>query len=94
MIVIYKFPLSITDHQFLKVPGVTLQPLTVQMQNGIPMLWLMLETGEPYSYPVHCFGTGHEISFDVYRFQNYVGTIQLKDGTVWHFFTPKVQGVI
>lgn len=59
------------------------EPLTVQMQDGRPCLWMRVPT-DVYDYQAHRFywvGTGQECPFP----SAYVGTVQL-DGYVWHLF--------
>lgn len=60
------------------------KPLTVQLQNGIPYVWVQVQPGE--EKVVHRFyimGTG--CPHDSNKIGEYVGTWQ-KDGFVWHLF--------
>ena len=61
------------------------QPLAVQIQDGAPCLWTMVDLTQPSAlYPIHVIGTGHPIPDAVGR---YVGTFQLAGGSlVFHLF--------
>lgn len=82
MNVIYKYPLAIQRTQPLAVPR-DAKILTVQNQNGVPTLWVMLEPRTPaYARTIHMVGTGHGT---VDPSLVYIGTTQ-NDGFVWHWF--------
>lgn len=83
---IYKYPIRITDIQRFPMP-VGAKILTVQVQNGNPFVWAMVDTGvstEEVSIRVH--GTGHPIC-DSSNLE-YLGTFQSMYGgnLVFHVF--------
>lgn len=81
---IWKFPFEVTDKVFLAMPAEA-RVLTVQVQNGMPCLWALVE---PRNTPdglteFRIVGTGHE--FDGKG--EYIGTFQLREGAlVFHVF--------
>ena len=84
---IWKFPLKITDHQSIKMPqGPRL--LTVQIQDGVPMLWAMVDTntGITWDIEIRIYGTGNPGPNEA---ENYIATFQ-QDGLVWHVFTTHI----
>jgi hypothetical protein len=84
---IYKYPLSITDYQTVKMP-VRSKILTVQVQSGHLFLWAMINSceGNMAEYPVWIFGTGHEITEPEATIR-YVSTVQFDSGhLVFHVF--------
>ena len=80
---IHKYPLPLmASFEIGSRPGA--EPLTVQMQDGRPCLWMRVPVVVRGDYQVHRFywvGTGQECPFP----STYVGTVQL-DGYVWHLF--------
>ena len=80
---IWKYELETTDHQELELP-LAAKVLTVQMQNGKPCLWALVDTEEQKAGQSICiFGTGHPVEF----VGDYLGTYQLNDGAlVFHVF--------
>lgn len=83
---IYKYPLQVTREQKIKMPA-NANPLCVQMQNGVPTLWCVVDTYfAEVEFSVFCIGTGHEMPGIL---AIYVGTVQLSDGTVWHYFIKR-----
>jgi hypothetical protein len=82
---IYKYPLLILDEQEVEMPmGAGL--MTVQMQNGQPCLWALVDTENTLEKrKVLIRGTGHP-AVDVGR---YISTFQMKGGElVFHAFEP------
>ena len=61
------------------------QPLAVQVQDGAPCLWAMVDPSQPsVLYPIHVMDTGQRMAEPVGR---YVGTFQLAGGSlVFHLF--------
>lgn len=82
---IYKYPLTVTGHNALRMPKGA-EVLTVQMQHGVPCLWVLVDTDAPECERVlRIYGTGHPISDDENAL--YVGTFQLSGGAfVFHVF--------
>ena len=80
---IYKYELSDKGRQEIELPWYS-QILSVQMQNGTPCIWVLLNPDDK-TYPqlFEIYGTGHEIKKS--EFKHYIGSWQ--DGpTVWHLF--------
>jgi hypothetical protein len=84
MMTIHKFPLIVADRQTIAMPPAAVI-LTVQVQRGIPCVWVMLNPDEvrvPRTIMIH--GTGHEFAGTLYR---HIGTFQLDGGSlVFHAF--------
>lgn len=93
MLTVYKYPLSISDYTLVPVsPEARL--LTVQLQNGQPQLWALVDplvesssiTGGSPRRAVHFVGTGRRAPHGIETMQ-YLGTIQLNGGDlVLHAF--------
>jgi hypothetical protein len=83
---IYKYPLTGHQRQVIQLPPSSL-PLSLQLQQGQPCLWVLIETDQPkLDYVVRCYGTGHEVEKMPAGFE-FLGTLQSSDGTlVFHFF--------
>ncbi len=82
---IYKYPVIVTDEFNLTMP-VGAKVLSVQVQNGSPQLWAMVDTSEPLSEirSFRVIGTGHPIDSDP---GVYIGTFQIHGGElVLHLF--------
>jgi hypothetical protein len=80
---IYKYPILVVDEQTVIMPfGAEI--LTVQMQNGQPCLWALVDTSNPINQRhIQVRGTGHDCS-DAGR---YIGTFQMENGElVFHVF--------
>jgi len=80
---VLKYPLQIQEEvQRVQMP-VAAQVLTVQMQNGAPMLWALTFEGVPMmERTFRLVGTGWGLPAEQLR---YIATVQ--DGAfVWHFF--------
>ena len=81
MTTVYKYELAIGDDQGISMPF-DAQVLTVQVQNGVPVLWAKVDVAEnPLSrleekrYIV-IVGTGNPISAR-WKYLSYIGTFQL-----------------
>lgn len=80
---IWKYPLEITDEQFVDVPRGA-APLTVDFQGDQLCMWAYVDPGNEKSrMRVHIYGTGNPIPPG--RAETYVGTAS-NDGLVWHVF--------
>lgn len=81
---IWKWPLAVTDRQFLGVPAGA-QALTVQVQGGLLKLWALVDPDQPeVRKEIRIIGTGHAIPADPGR---YIGTFQMHGGgLVFHAF--------
>ena len=84
MITIWKFPLSVDDWQV--IVGQITKILTVQLQDGVPMLWAIVDTKGNYkTIGIRTFGTGHEM--DTNNKYKYIGTYLIRnDKFVGHVF--------
>jgi len=81
--VIFKYPIQIADDFTLDMPGGA-RILTVQLQNGNPYIWAIVEDTIPLlTYSFRVIGTGNPFSPD-YR-DRYIGTVQTGP-FVWHIF--------
>lgn len=82
---IWKFTLSITDTQKLRMPKGA-KVLTVQNQRGNPVLWAMVDDTAPFETRTFAtYGTGITIPGD--EIGQYVGTYQSREGEwVFHVF--------
>lgn len=83
MSVVYKY--EIMKRTELKMPRGA-KALTVQVQNGAPRLWALVDPEQPEERRVfEVYGTGHKIP-DIHSVV-YVGTFQVDDGAfVFHLF--------
>lgn len=82
---IWKYPLEVTDDQYISAP-MGAKPLSVDVQHGTPCIWAEVDPGATSdSIRVRIFGTGHNISGSGLQF---VGTFQLHGGSfVGHVYT-------
>lgn len=80
---IYKYPLSHGLQQVRHIP-VGANIISVQMQNGVPCIWAIVDTtAEVIPVQFQIYGTGQEIPTDCRL--KHIGSIQ--DGQyVWHVF--------
>ena len=81
---IWKFTLDThTTEQRYQWPYV-ISILDIQMQDGVPVLWALVYPGTATRlYKVMRFLTGDS----VYGINTHLGTVQLEDGTVLHYFS-------
>lgn len=87
---IFKYPLEVTDTQFIEVPkGAAI--LTVQAQKDIPCIWAQVDPDMPLiKRRILTYGTGHPI--DPTEAKHYIGTYQINGGhLVFHVFTDRVE---
>jgi len=84
--VIWKFPLKVTDIQEIETPvGSVL--LSVQIQNEIPCLWVLVfnTEAEKEIIRLRTIGTGNPISDNDFDPRDFLGTYQL-NSFVGHVF--------
>jgi len=83
---IWKFPLDLCDQQQIPMPKGA-QILTLQTQNGVPCIWVMVEDDavEAEMRTFEIFGTGTEITKEKGFGRCYIGTFQ-RQQFVWHVF--------
>ena len=84
---IYKYELP-SNGGIIKIENAVEQFLEVQEQNGIPMLWAIVDTDIDDVEPIEIIavGTGWELPSGV---DKYLGTAQDEFGFVWHYFILK-----
>lgn len=60
--------------------------LSVQAQNGLPTLWVLVDLTEARreTWRVDLFGTGHPVPSP--GIGEYLGTVQMPSALVWHVF--------
>lgn len=85
---IWKFPLKVTDRQFVNMP-LNAEILTVQNQNGAACLWALVDPEQQIveARAFEVIGTGNPIGDGRRR---YIGTFQ-QPPLVWHVFEREVQ---
>jgi len=84
---IWKYEMGITVKQKLEMP-VNAEILTVQIQEGKPCLWALVDPNEKKEIRTfETFGTGSPIYCDMEIDRKYIGTCQLYDGSlILHIF--------
>lgn len=86
---IYKYPLKTEDVVRIKMPAGA-EILTVQVQNGLPTLWALVNPDAPlYERIIEIFGTGNPVGIgdDSGSSRIYIGSYQLYNGSfVGHVF--------
>ncbi|MCI2145820.1 MAG: hypothetical protein LKK08_06190 [Bacteroidales bacterium] len=83
---IYKYKIEVEDMQTIILPK-NAQILTVQMQNGNPYIWALIDNDEEETEAVTIgvYGTGNPI--DNNYTLSYIGTFQMYDSKlVFHVF--------
>jgi hypothetical protein len=86
--VIWKFQLKITDVQDIEIPRGSIL-LSVQTQNEIPCLWVLIYNTEAEKEVIRLrtIGTGNQISTEDFNSSVFLGTYQLSGGSfVGHVF--------
>ena len=80
---IWKYTFDITDWFTIEMP-LGAEMLDVQVQNGAPVLWALVDPDEPiHTYEFILRGTGHTINeSNIFH----IGTFQIYDGLVFHLF--------
>lgn len=86
MNVIYKYELHVTDRQTVLMPR-GFQILNLAEQRGRLCIWAKVDNSEPLvdvTFVIH--GTGNEIIVRPGTHEEYIGTILMESGFVWHLF--------
>ena len=86
---IYKFPIEVIDDSQITLPK-NAEILCVQMQDGNPYIWVMIDKGEKKAEVRHfcLFGTGHPFALLDYK---YIGSFQMYAGSlVFHLFETNI----
>ncbi len=79
---IWKFHLAIDEEQIIEMPIIN-KPLTLQLQNYAPCLWMLVDPDSPrIKVRIRTVGTGHSF---VLSDMEYVGTYQA-GSFIWHVF--------
>ncbi len=83
--VIWKFELTEGGNQEIELRK-GYEFLTLQMQNGNPCIWVLLNPEEEKeTITLEIYGTGHEIHYDMGVSREYLATFQYAT-LVWHVF--------
>lgn len=85
--VIWKYRLEVTDYQDLEIPEGS-EILSVQVQNGVPCLWVLVHNteAETVTTKLTTVGTGNPISDDIGK-SEFIGTYQIPTyGFIGHLF--------
>lgn len=86
---IFKYPLSVSDHQEIQVPAGG-EFISVQVQNDVMCLWALVDEDKVQeAREIRVIGTGHPIYDDSGKL-DYIGTVQTMNGQlIWHIFEDK-----
>lgn len=83
---IYKYALPL-DGKSIQVSDYIIEWLKVDMQNGWPYAWAVVDTEqEGMMTEIIAWGTGWILPNDVYYGTEYLGTATDGAGYVWHYF--------
>lgn len=84
---IHKFPLKIIDEQTLKIQGYN-KFLSVIEQNEALVVYAFVNTNSiSWNHiRIKIVGTGHAINGEIQFNWNFLGTILMKNGSLWHIF--------
>lgn len=88
---IYKYALPL-DGKSIQVSDYIIEWLKVDMQNGQPYAWAVVDTErEGMMTEIVAWGTGWILPNDVYYDTEYLGTATDGAGYVWHYFAKTYQ---
>lgn len=80
---IHKYPMSFATQQKIEIHGFA-DIISLQMQNGVPCLWAMVDTkNEKIPVNFRVYGTGQEIPINLKL--KPIGSVQCGE-YVWHVF--------
>lgn len=84
---IYKYSLGI-EGQITEIKDWIIEILSIQTQDGWPVLWAIVDTEKEEEEPVqiYCCGTGWPLPDD---YGHYLGTAADDNGYIWHYFIDK-----
>jgi len=87
---IWKYKLLEEDEQTIAMPDMA-EILTVQLQNGEPHLWVLVDPQQPLGERrFSIYGTGHPVPDHLTAAGNYIGTFQFYGGLmIFHLFEDK-----
>lgn len=86
---IYKYELPV-DGGIITIKQCIIKILSIQEQNGIPMMWAIVDPDNEKIEPLEivAIGTGWELPMGL---EDYLGTAQDEYGFVWHYFSLKLK---
>jgi hypothetical protein len=86
---IYKYELPVNGG-IITIKQCIIKILSVQEQNGIPMMWAIVDPDNEVVEPLEivAIGTGWELPTGL---DDYLGTAQDEYGFVWHYFSLKLR---
>ena len=84
---ILKYVLRVIEEQTLNLPE-EVHSLSLQMQHGVPTLWVAAEGLSGHPRTIRVVGTGWDIPEEAQAGQ-YLGTVQDDGGYVWHYFMDR-----
>lgn len=86
---IFKYELPHNGYT-ITIPHEVHEFLDIQTQDGVPMLWAIVDLEQQAENPIEiiAIGTGWELPSGV---DKYLGTAQDEFGFVWHYFVLSVQ---
>lgn len=86
---IYKYELPV-DGGIITIKQCIIKILSIQEQNGIPMMWAIVDPDNEVVEPLEivAIGTGWELPTGL---DDYLGTAQDEYGYVWHYFSLKLK---
>lgn len=86
---IYKYELPV-DGGIITIKQCIIKILSIQEQNGIPMMWAIADPDNEMIEPLEivAIGTGWELPTGL---DDYLGTAQDEYGFVWHYFSLKLR---
>lgn len=86
---IYKYELPV-DGGIIAIKQYIIKILSIQEQNGIPVMWAIVDPDDEVVEPLKiiAIGTGWELPTGL---EDYLGTAQDEYGFVWHYFTIKLE---
>ena len=86
---IYKYELPV-DGGIITIKQCIIKILSIQEQNGIPVMWAIVDPDNEKIEPLEivAIGTGWELPTGL---DDYLGTAQDEYGFVWHYFSLKLR---
>ena len=86
---IYKYELPVNGG-IIAIKQCIIKILSIQEQNGIPMMWAIVDPDNEAVEPLEitAIGTGWELPSGA---DEYLGTAQDEFGFVWHYFSLKLK---
>ena len=86
---IYKYELPV-DGGIITIKQCIIKILSIQEQNGKPMMWAIVDPDNEAVEPLEiaAIGTGWALPTGL---DEYLGTAQDEDGFVWHYFALKLK---